>query len=233
VQVFDTLGKALQPVLDALLPIFDTVVTVIAGLAVTLLPLLQPVGLLIAAILTALTPLIEIIGKNLMTALAGLVDFLTPVIMALIPAVQQFGVFFGQLAPLFPQLYTALLPLLPPLAQLTVSLITLALQVITPFMPLIVQLAGLLTGVLAFRARRPSADRGHGHRLDQLPRHQRDAIGEGNRQLVQVAVRRAPRALDHPGHRPRRHRLVQPPLEAARRNRHRHARTGSPAASGS
>lgn len=149
VQVFDTLGKALQPVLNALLPILDTVITVIAGLAVTLLPLLQPVGLLIAAILTALTPLIEIIGNNLMTALAGLVDFLTPVIMALIPAVQQFGVFFGQLAPLFPQLYTALLPLLPPLAQLTVSLITLALQVITPFMPLIVQLAGLLTGVLA------------------------------------------------------------------------------------
>lgn len=150
VQVLDTLGKALQPVLDALLPIFDTVVTVIAGLAVTLLPLLQPVGLLIAAILTAITPLIEIIGKNLMTALAGLVDFLAPVIMALIPAVQQFGVFFGQLAPLFPQLYTALLPLLPPLAELTVSLITLALQVITPFMPLIVQLATLLTGSLAF-----------------------------------------------------------------------------------
>jgi hypothetical protein len=50
---------------------------------------------------------------------------------------------------MFPQLMLAVLPLIPPIAQLTVSLLNLALQVITPLMPLITGLAGLLTTVLA------------------------------------------------------------------------------------
>ncbi|MCT9078792.1 peptidoglycan DD-metalloendopeptidase family protein [Streptomyces fulvoviolaceus] len=148
-QLLGGLGKALMPIIEALLPIVGQVMTVLADLAVMLLPILQPIGELIAAILAAVAPLIAVIGENLKTFFGAFIQILTPVIMALIPAVQMFGDLFAQLAPLFPPLYQALLPLIPPLTQLALSLLTLALQVITPFMPLITTLAGLFTTVLA------------------------------------------------------------------------------------
>ncbi|MGW3024507.1 hypothetical protein [Streptomyces sp. NPDC001221] len=148
-QIFSELGKALMPVIQALMPIVVQVIKIVADLAVMALPLLQPLAQLIGAILQAITPLIQMVGKNLMIAMQALVTFLTPVIMALIPAVQMFGQLFAQLAPLFPPLYQALLPLLPSLGQLAASLLSLAMQVISPLMPLIVGLAQLLTGVLA------------------------------------------------------------------------------------
>ncbi|WP_333742703.1 peptidoglycan DD-metalloendopeptidase family protein [Streptomyces ardesiacus] len=148
-RVFEELGRALMPVAEALMPIIGEVIGVIADVAVKLLPLLQPIGLLIAEILKAIMPLIAMIGENLITVITGVVQFLTPVIMALLPAVQLFGQLFTQLAPMFAQLLPALLPLIPPLTQLALSLITLAMQVITPLMPLIVKLAGLFTKVLA------------------------------------------------------------------------------------
>ena len=148
-QIFGELGKALMPIIEALLPIIVDVVNVIADLALMLLPVLKPLGDLIGAILTAVAPLITMIGENLKTFVGAFIQILTPVIMALIPAVQLFGDLFAQLAPMFPPLYQALLPLIPPLTELALSLITLALQVITPLMPLIVGLAQLFTGVLA------------------------------------------------------------------------------------
>jgi hypothetical protein len=63
--------------------------------------------------------------------------------------VQLVGQFLGAMAPLFPQLLTALTPLLPPISQLTAALLQLAMQVITPLMPLVTGLAGLLATVLA------------------------------------------------------------------------------------
>ncbi|CAM5694921.1 Peptidoglycan DD-metalloendopeptidase family protein OS=Streptomyces tendae OX=1932 GN=F3L20_24590 PE=4 SV=1 [Streptomyces tendae] len=89
------------------------------------------------------------IGGLLTTLLPPLVQAITPVIMALLPAVAMIGQLLAQLAPLFPPILQALLPLLPPLTQLALSLITLAMQVITPLMPLIIMLAGLFTKVLA------------------------------------------------------------------------------------
>jgi hypothetical protein len=65
-----------------------------------------------------------------------------------VPVVQMLGQFIGSWRPCS-RADAALLPLMPPIAELTVSLLNLAMQVITPLMPLIVGLAQLLTGVLA------------------------------------------------------------------------------------
>ncbi|MFF9003670.1 peptidoglycan DD-metalloendopeptidase family protein [Streptomyces achromogenes] len=147
-QIFNELSKALMPVIQALMPVVIQVIKIISDLVVTALPLLKPLGLLIAAIVQAVAPLIKMVGEELMIALQALVQFLTPVIMALIPAVQMFGRLFAGLAPLFPQLLQALLPLIPPLSQLAAQLILLAVQVLTPLMPLIVMLAKMFTVVL-------------------------------------------------------------------------------------
>jgi phage-related protein len=144
-----TLGKALAPIIDALLPIVSDVGTIIIGLVQAVMPLLGPLGTLIGAIVAAIGPIIGAIGSALVPVIAALTQGLAPVVTALVPVVQQFGMFLGQLAPLFPVLFQALLPLLPPIAQLTVSLLTLAMQVITPLMPLIVGLATIITNVLA------------------------------------------------------------------------------------
>jgi phage-related protein len=144
-----TLGKALGPIIDALLPIISDVGTIIIGLVEAVLPLLKPLGDLIGVIVQAIGPIIGAVGSALVPVIAALAQGLVPVVTALVPIVQQFGMFLGQLAPLFPTLFQALMPLIPPLAQLTISLLTLAMQVITPLMPLIVGLATLLTSVLA------------------------------------------------------------------------------------
>ncbi|MFS4103755.1 peptidoglycan DD-metalloendopeptidase family protein [Streptomyces sp. PD-S100-1] len=148
-QLFAQLGKALMPVIQALLPVISTVVATVANLVVMLLPLLQPIGNLIAAIITAVAPFLPMIGNILQIVVTALVQVLTPVINALIPVVVLIGGLLARLAPLFPPIMTALMPLLPPLGQLTIALLNLAMQVLTPLMPLIVILAQLLTTVLA------------------------------------------------------------------------------------
>ncbi|MEV6504787.1 hypothetical protein AB0M61_01530 [Streptomyces sp. NPDC051642] len=144
-----TLGKALGPIIDALLPVISDVGTIIIGLVQAVMPLLKPLGDLIGVIVQAIGPIIGAVGSALVPVIAALAQGLVPVVTALVPIVQQFGMFLGQLAPLFPTLFQALMPLIPPLAQLTISLLTLAMQVITPLMPLIVGLATILTNVLA------------------------------------------------------------------------------------
>ena len=148
-EIFETLASALMPIIEQLMPIIADVVGVVADVALQLLPLLQPIGDLIAAVLEAVAPFIAMIGDNLTTLIGPLVQALTPVIMALLPAVGTVGTLLGDLAPLFPPLLQAILPILPPLTELTLSLLQLALQVITPLMPLIVGIATLFTTVLA------------------------------------------------------------------------------------
>jgi murein DD-endopeptidase MepM/ murein hydrolase activator NlpD/phage-related protein len=148
-QLAATLGKALMPIITALMPVVQTIGSVIVGLVQALMPLLMPIGNLIATIVRALAPFIQVLLQALVPVIAALATALTPIIAALVPAIRLVGRFLGAMAPLFSQLTTALLPLLPPLSQLIVSLLQLAMQVITPLMPLIVMLAGLLTTVLA------------------------------------------------------------------------------------
>jgi murein DD-endopeptidase MepM/ murein hydrolase activator NlpD len=143
-----SLGEALMPIVQALAPVVETIGGILVGIVQNLMPLLKPLGDLIAAIITALAPMFTALGDQLVPFIGALTQGLLPVVGALVPIVQSFGVFLGELAPLFPQLMLAILPLIPPLAQLTVALLDLTLQVITPLMPLIVGLAKLLTTVL-------------------------------------------------------------------------------------
>jgi phage-related protein len=149
VDLAKTLGKALMPIMDALLPVLADVGDLIVGLVRAVMPLLEPIGNLLGAIVKALAPVISAFGAQLVPVIAALAQGLAPVIVALVPAVQSLGRFIGQLAPLFPQLMVAMLPLIPPLTQLVISFLDLTMQVITPLMPLIVGLARILSGAFA------------------------------------------------------------------------------------
>ncbi|MFM9616864.1 peptidoglycan DD-metalloendopeptidase family protein [Streptomyces turgidiscabies] len=144
-----TLGQALTPIIDALLPVVTTIGDVLVGLVQAIMPLLVPLGQVVGAIIQAIAPFIGTLVQALIPFVAVLAKQLVPIVLALVPAIKLVGVFLGALAPLFPQLLGALAPLLAPLADLIVSLLSLALQVITPLLPLIVGLAKLLTFVLA------------------------------------------------------------------------------------
>lgn len=146
---FDSLGKALMPIMQSLLPILVNVGDVLVKLVQAVMPLLKPVGDLLGAIINALAPIIKMFGDNLTIIIGALAKGLAPVVASLIPAVAMFGKLFGALAPLFPPLYQAIFPLLTPIGQLIASLVQLAVQVLTPLMPIIVGLAQLLTGTLA------------------------------------------------------------------------------------
>ena len=144
-----SLGKALMPIITALLPVVKDVGGVLVGLVQAVMPLLQPIGNLLATVIQAIAPFIKTLLDALVPFVAMLAQALVPIFAALLPAVQLVGQFLAAMAPLFPQLLTALTPLLPPLGQLITALLQLAMQVITPLMPLITGLATLLATVLA------------------------------------------------------------------------------------
>ncbi|MEV6014743.1 hypothetical protein [Streptomyces sp. NPDC051997] len=148
-QLAATLGKALMPIITALLPVVKDIGGVLVGLVQAVMPLLQPIGNLIATVIQAVAPFIKTLLDALVPFIAALAQGLTPVITALLPAVQLVGQFLGAMAPMFPALLTALTPLIPPISQLAVALLNLAVQVLTPLMPLITGLASLLSTVLA------------------------------------------------------------------------------------
>jgi len=143
------LGRALMPVVEALLPILQDAGGLLIGLVQNLMPLLAPLGTLIAAILKAVGPFLGVLSDTLIKIVGAAVTALQPVITALLPAAALIGENLAALAPIIPTLVDALLPLVPPLTELNISLLTLALQVITPLMPLITQLATMLATVLA------------------------------------------------------------------------------------
>ena len=143
------LGKALMPIIDALLPIVSDIGDILVGLVRAVMPLLQPIGTLLAAIVTALAPVFTAIGSALVPLVATLAQGLAPIVGALVPVVQILGEFIAQLAPVLAQVTLALLPLLPPIAELAVSLLNLAMQVIGPLLPLITRLATSIATVLA------------------------------------------------------------------------------------
>ncbi|MGW0575113.1 hypothetical protein ACWD25_03905 [Streptomyces sp. NPDC002920] len=149
VRLAETLGQALTPIMTALLPVVGDLGDIIIDLVRAVMPLLQPIGNLLAVIVRALAPVLPVIGDVLTMLVGALVTGLRPVITALIPAVNTFGVLIGQLTPLLTPLYAAVTPLLPVLGQMAAALINLAMQVITPLLPLIVGLAGVMSGVLA------------------------------------------------------------------------------------
>ncbi|MGW7726201.1 hypothetical protein ACWGJ6_23065 [Streptomyces canus] len=143
------LGKALMPIMDALLPVLSDVGDLIVSLVQAVMPLLKPIGTLLGAIVTALAPVLSAIGAALVPVVAALVQGLMPVVMALVPIVVQLGQFLGQMAPAFTGIVLALVPLLPAISELVVSLLNLALQVVGPLLPLIAQLASMMAGTLA------------------------------------------------------------------------------------
>ncbi|WP_367324806.1 hypothetical protein [Streptomyces sp. HUAS ZL42] len=147
--LLQTLGKALMPVVQGLMPIVVDIADALVGVVKGITPLLKPLGDLIGAILKALGPIFKVAADNLTLMVGALGSALAPIVAALVPAVQMFGRLFAQIAPLFSQMYQAILPLLPPLTQLALSLINLGVQVLTPLMPLIVRLAQLMTSVFA------------------------------------------------------------------------------------
>lgn len=148
-QLATTLGKALMPIIEALLPVVKDVGGVLVGLVQAVMPLLQPIGKLLATVIQAIAPFIKTLLDALVPFVAMLAQALVPIFAALLPAVQLVGKFLAAMAPMFPQLLTALTPLLPPLGQLITALLQLALQVITPLLPLITGLATLFATVLA------------------------------------------------------------------------------------
>lgn len=148
-QLAAALGKALMPIIQALLPVVAMVASALIKVVTAIIPLLGPVGALIGAIVTALAPVLGVVLDVIVMLVRALVGPLITVINALIPIVGVFGKLIGQLAPVTMPLIAAILTLLPPLAELAVSLLGLAMQVLTPLMPLIVILAQMLTGLLA------------------------------------------------------------------------------------
>ncbi|MFF1301131.1 hypothetical protein ACFVZG_49145, partial [Streptomyces sp. NPDC058296] len=134
-QLAAALGQALMPIMTALLPIVDTVGKALIGLITAVMPLLAPIGALIAAIVTAIGPVLKIILDQFVKLAGTLVTQLLPVFKALMPVVTLIGTMLGQLAPISGQLLDALLPLIPPISELIVSLLKLMLEVLTPLMP--------------------------------------------------------------------------------------------------
>ncbi|WP_329308330.1 hypothetical protein [Streptomyces microflavus] len=143
------LGEALMPIMTALLPIVDTVGAALIDVVTAVMPLLAPVGALIAAIVAAIAPVISVVLDTVVTMAGSLSSMLLPVIQSLIPVVTLIGQLFADLAPAFAQITLALLPLIPPLGVLAVSMSKLLVEVLTPLIPVIVKLAGVVAGMLA------------------------------------------------------------------------------------
>ncbi|MGW5352200.1 hypothetical protein ACWERV_17025 [Streptomyces sp. NPDC004031] len=193
------LAQALVPVVAALAPVLGALAGAVGALLTAVAPLLPVIGDLIAAILPVLTPLLKglqtvfqklagpiaQIAKALGTALKpvieglseviddlaakylttfmGLINQMIPLIPVLTPVLIQLGISIGQIltavAPLVPQfallsvtlitqLLPAVLPLIPPLAQLTTMLLVLATDVITGVVvPVLAGLVKALSGL--------------------------------------------------------------------------------------
>lgn len=148
-QVGGSLIGALAPALKALLPGFQALADALGkGLQVALAaigPMLVPVAKAISDVVIALAPLLPSLGQ----LIAQVARALTPVLMALVPVVMDLArLLMADLQGGLLRVVTAIVPLLPLVAQLIVALTPLLDLVIKLAMPL-VELAGIISGLLA------------------------------------------------------------------------------------
>lgn len=161
-QVIGALASALAPALKALLPGWKALMDALgSGLSIalkSLAPVLAPVATAISDIVIAIAPLLPMAGKMI----AQLAQALTPVLIALVPVIKQIATLFAQgLANSMMQTMGAVLPLLPVVANLIISLmplINLVLRIAAVMMefsskmngPVISAISGVMVKVLTF-----------------------------------------------------------------------------------
>ncbi|MEU7431092.1 hypothetical protein AB0B07_09575 [Streptomyces sioyaensis] len=171
-----TLGAALQPVIRALGPVLASAAGAVGSLVSALAPLLPAVGNIIAALLPAIQPVFGALGhvfqamapviQNLAT---GIGSYLAPVLSGLATIIaklisgyaDQLVIIFNSLAPIMPQLatamgavgvsigrlFTALAPLLPQLTQMGTKL---AGQLLPALVQVIPPIARISAALIAF-----------------------------------------------------------------------------------
>ncbi len=174
-----TLGAALQPVIKALGPVLASAAAAVGSLVTALAPLLPAVGRIVAALLPAIQPVFGALGRvfqsmapviqNLAT---GIGAYLAPVLSGLATIIgklingyaDQLVVIFDSLAPVMPQIatalgtvgmglgrvFTAVAPLLPQLTQMGTIL---ASQLLPALVPLIPPIAKITSALVIFGVR--------------------------------------------------------------------------------
>ena len=149
---FRTLGPIIAQTVQALLPGFQPLFQLLSSIITALAPILPLIGQLVGQLVGALAPAFTKIVQALAPVISQLVTALMPVIT---PLADMFGQFagtladalvpvIGALAPIFPMiakalgdLLVALMPLLPPFADLAMQIIPPLVQVIQALMPVI------------------------------------------------------------------------------------------------
>jgi phage-related protein len=159
--VFKSIGGLLVEAFKAIAPAIGPSLQLVKILADTLTrlgePVVKPLARLLGDLVTAFLPLLPVIGQLITTALPPMIDFLdTLVQQGIVPLVSAL---VDGLVPILPQfasalttIYTALRPLIPPLAQVLVKAIQLMLpmlpQMVKAFADLAVSLAAILVAIL-------------------------------------------------------------------------------------
>lgn len=152
-EVLAALLQSLAPVLQALLPGFKSLADALGtGLATAvrgLAPVLVPLAHALSSIVQAAAPLLPVLG----TLIGQVGQALAPLMLALAPIISQVATLLAQeMQDGLTQVMTAVIQILPPLAQLAVSLtplISLVLRIISGLLDLETTLIGPVVTALA------------------------------------------------------------------------------------
>jgi SLT domain-containing protein/phage-related protein len=135
------LVRSLAPLLKGLSDFAGGLITSLAPVVGALIDVLTGVFKVLAPVLARIAPVILTVVKAIAGPLAQVIESLIPAIGPLVTIITSMDLALLPLAP-------RLIQLIPPIAQLTVALVNLAVSVLTPLVPLIGLLATALSGIL-------------------------------------------------------------------------------------
>ena len=141
--VMAVIGEALIGVLQALSPLIEPIARIVTVLAAAFADTLLP-------IIRELSPWIHGLGIMIGNALMDAMDVLSPVIRDVVDAFTELGPELGRIIAAFMQVFSALIPIIPTLAELAVDLLPAMVDILKAITPVVVILAEAFADGLAW-----------------------------------------------------------------------------------